>query len=112
MEVQKDNTFKQTDNVSVGSFSALTDRKISQATAQKYGVKLSMTYKVMSLNIFIPTTMDMSYQLPRLEIVETKTSMFLEAITIQDYLVNNFSRAVNMLPLLKGSVMLWQLTNC
>ena len=40
MEVQKDNTFKQPDNVSVGSFSALTDRKISQATAQKYGVKV------------------------------------------------------------------------
>ncbi len=40
MEVQKDNTFKQPDNIEVGSFSALTDRKISKDTAQKYGVKV------------------------------------------------------------------------
>ena len=40
MEVQKDNTFKQHDNIEVGSFSALTDRKISKDTAQKYGVKV------------------------------------------------------------------------
>ena len=40
MEVQKDNTFKQPDNIEVGSFSALTDSKISKDTAQKYGVKV------------------------------------------------------------------------
>ena len=40
MEVQTDNTFKQPDNIEVGSFSALTDRKISKDTAQKYGVKV------------------------------------------------------------------------
>ena len=40
MEVKKDNAFKQPDDVSLGSFSALTDRKISQNTAQKYGVKV------------------------------------------------------------------------
>ncbi len=40
MEVQKDNTFKQPDNIEIGSFSALTDRKISKDTAQKYGVKV------------------------------------------------------------------------
>ena len=40
MEEQKENTFKQPDNIEVGSFSALTDRKISKDTAQKYGVKV------------------------------------------------------------------------
>jgi len=33
-------TFKQPNNIGEGSFSALTDRRISQATAQKYGVKV------------------------------------------------------------------------
>ena len=53
-------TTKQPDVVDEGKFSALTDRKISQATATKY-----MIYKVISLNISIRSIMDMSYQLLR-----------------------------------------------
>jgi twinkle protein len=33
-------SFKQPENINEGNFSALTDRRISQATAQKYGVKV------------------------------------------------------------------------
>ena len=58
-------TFKQPDMVEGGQFNALKDRQISQATATKYGVKSMSDYKVTSLSISIPTTMDMSYQLPR-----------------------------------------------
>ena len=37
---QTNTAFKQPDNIEVGSFSALTDRKITKDTAQKYGVKV------------------------------------------------------------------------
>ena len=37
---QTSTAFKQPDNIEVGSFSALTDRRITKNTAQKYGVKV------------------------------------------------------------------------
>ena len=37
---QTNTSIKQPDNIEVGSFSALTDRKITKDTAQKYGVKV------------------------------------------------------------------------
>ncbi len=40
MEVQSQEQFKSPDNLEIGSFSALTDRKISKDTAHKYGVKV------------------------------------------------------------------------
>ena len=37
---QTSTSFKQPDSIEIGSFSALTDRKITKDTAQKYGVKV------------------------------------------------------------------------
>ena len=37
---QTNTSFKQPDSIEIGSFSALTDRKITKDTAQKYGVKV------------------------------------------------------------------------
>ncbi len=54
---------KQPDIVDEGKFSALTDRKYLKQLPLSMELNVYMSYKVMSLNIFIPTTMDMSYQL-------------------------------------------------
>ena len=45
---------KQPDNVTEGSFIALTDRKISQATAQKFGVKAVQDLKGQVIKHFYP----------------------------------------------------------
>ena len=45
---------KQPDNVSEGNFIALTDRKISQATAQKFGVKAVQDLKGQVIKHFYP----------------------------------------------------------
>ena len=45
---------KQPDNVTEGSFIALTDRKISQATAQKFGVKAFQDLKGQVIKHFYP----------------------------------------------------------
>ena len=46
MEVKKDNAFKQPDDVSLGSFSALTDRKYLKTLLKSMELKLSMIYRV------------------------------------------------------------------
>jgi twinkle protein len=54
MKTNNQTTFKQPDSVGEGSFIALTDRGISQATAQKYGVKAVQNLKGEVIKHFYP----------------------------------------------------------
>lgn len=90
---------KKPDMVDEGKFSPLTDRKISQATATKYGVKCVHDLQGNVVKHLYPYYNGHELSATKYRNVKPKTSLSLELTTIQVCLVNSYSKVVSMLPL-------------